>query len=95
MWECWLQAFDHSGTSPPTAPSDKDMLDEVVRGAQELCFNNQSTSLIDAYAWLIRYLPGPGANIHTHVTELQGVLYSRQVTGLEAPKSLHSRMPHP
>jgi len=50
VWQCWLQAFDHSGDSlsEPTVPRDKDMLDDVIRGAQELCFNNQSSSLTEA-----------------------------------------------
>ncbi|KAF8237372.1 alpha/beta-hydrolase [Tricholoma matsutake] len=48
VWECWMKAYDHSGNNPSASLSDKDLLDDGIRGAQELCFNNQSNSLTEA-----------------------------------------------
>lgn len=48
-----MKAYDHSGNNPSASLSDKDLLDDGIRGAQELCFNNQSNSLTEAYVTLI------------------------------------------
>lgn len=48
VWECWAKAFDHSGKSFPAPILNIDLLEDVKRGAEQLCFNNQLSCLTEA-----------------------------------------------
>ncbi|KAG6888193.1 hypothetical protein C0995_009972 [Termitomyces sp. Mi166 len=46
VFNLWVEAFDHDGRGPPGG--DRATLEDLTLGIQQLCFNNQRTSLSDA-----------------------------------------------
>ena len=48
MYDCWVNAFNHDGGSPIVEP-DQSFLNDLTLGAQQLCFNNERNTLVDAY----------------------------------------------
>lgn len=48
VYNLWVQAFNHDGHGPPIG-GDQAVLGDLLLGATQLCFNNSSNRLTDAY----------------------------------------------
>ncbi|KAG6810563.1 hypothetical protein H0H92_011317 [Tricholoma furcatifolium] len=46
VFNLWVKAFNHDGREPPNG--DDATLEDITMGIQQLCFNNERSSLIDA-----------------------------------------------
>ena len=49
---CWVNSFNHHG-SCPTLEADQSFLSDLMLGAQQLCFNNERNTLVDAYVIIL------------------------------------------
>ncbi|KAF5383268.1 hypothetical protein D9615_005062 [Tricholomella constricta] len=47
VYHLWVEAFNHDGNGP-TVDVDISVLQDLIHGAAQLCFNNQNNSLVDA-----------------------------------------------